>query len=73
MEDNATYWLWLSEMRGVWPVTCKKLLQAFHSPEAVYHASKEELLSVPGAGNSMAELILSSRSLRAAEGIRMNV
>lgn len=68
MEGNASYWLWLSEMRGVGPVTCKKLLQAFHSPEAVYHASKEELLSVPGVGSSMAELILRNRSLRVAEG-----
>ncbi|UNC93971.1 DNA-protecting protein DprA [Candidatus Contubernalis alkalaceticus] len=63
------YLIWLSQIKGVGPVLQKKLLEAFECPEAVFHADKAELKSVPGVGAATAESILNSKSLEKAEGI----
>ncbi len=63
------YLIWLSQIKGVGPVLQKKLLEAFESPEAVFHADKAELMSVPGVGAATADSIFNSQSLEKAEGI----
>ncbi|MDO9573956.1 MAG: DNA-processing protein DprA, partial [Candidatus Contubernalis sp.] len=63
------YLIWLSQIKGVGPVLQKKLLEAFKSPEAIFHADKGELMSVPGVGAATADLILNSQSLEKAERI----
>lgn len=63
------YWIWLSGIRGLGSVTARRLLDMFSDPEDIYHASEMELMEVPGIGEKLAACIVSSRSLRVAEGI----
>ncbi len=42
------YWVWLSLLKGVGPITQKRLLDYFRDAESVYNASKSELMEVPG-------------------------
>lgn len=57
------YWLWLTTIKGLGPVTGKKLLSRFVNPKEIYNASLDELMTIKGIGKSIAETILSSRSL----------
>lgn len=63
------YWLWLRTIKGLGPVMGQKLLSSFGDPMAIYNACEEELMSVKGIGKSIANLILSSRSLAKAYSI----
>ncbi|TKD70671.1 DNA-processing protein DprA [Pseudalkalibacillus hwajinpoensis] len=56
-------WIWLSSIPHVGPVTQKKLLAVFGSPERVYHASPAELQEVKGISKRAREAILAARSL----------
>ncbi len=65
-----TYLIWLSQIKSVGPVIQKRLLGAFENPEAIFRASKAELMCVQGVGPATAESILSSFSLEKAKRIR---
>ncbi len=69
MGECIEYWIWLREIRGIGNVTCKSLLEIFKTPEAVYHAKKDALLSVAGIGKKTVETIICSRSLDNARRI----
>ncbi|MCC5909729.1 MAG: DNA-processing protein DprA, partial [Clostridiaceae bacterium] len=62
------YWIWLSQLKGIGSITQKKLLEHFFSPEAIYDATKQQLMEVDGIGPALTEVIKSS-SLEKAEGI----
>ncbi|WP_414733482.1 helix-hairpin-helix domain-containing protein [Acetobacterium carbinolicum] len=47
------YWIWLTELKGIGPITQKKLLDYFKTPARIYAAAEEELRSVPGIGSSL--------------------
>jgi DNA processing protein len=66
------YWVWLSTIKGVGPVTAKRLLNHFHAPERIYYAAKKELLEVENIGEATSEKIISSRSLSCATDIIEN-
>ncbi|MHB1407253.1 MAG: DNA-processing protein DprA [Desulfitobacteriaceae bacterium] len=66
------YWLWLSHLPGIGPVTQRKLIQALISPENVYKAAKEELAKV-GIRMGVVDTILSSRSLDKAKIIEQRM
>lgn len=57
------YWIWLRQIPGIGAILEKRLLERFYSPQAVYAACEEELLSVEGIGNSLANVIQRHRSL----------
>ncbi len=38
------YWLWLSRIKEIGPVTCFKLLKIFKTPEQIWKLSKEEII-----------------------------
>jgi DNA processing protein len=57
------YWIWLTTIRGLGPVTGKRLLSELGNPKAIYEAGKETLLTVKGIGETLSDSILSSRSL----------
>ncbi|MHB1407770.1 MAG: DNA-processing protein DprA [Desulfitobacteriaceae bacterium] len=63
------YWLWLSMIKGVGPVTLRKLVQTLGTPLGVYKASSEELKGVPGVRQSVIEMIQNSRSLDLAKSM----
>ena len=57
------YWIWLSQVPYIGPVSAGKLIQALKSPEAVYYATKEALSLVPGLTARQISNILGYRSL----------
>ncbi|MGI1658543.1 MAG: DNA-processing protein DprA [Desulfitobacterium sp.] len=64
------YWLWLSMLKGVGPVTLRKLIDTFGTPLEVYKASYLDLTSVPGIRRTVADTIIDSRSLDAAKHLK---
>ena len=61
------YWLWLASVKGIGTKNFKKLLSGFGNPEQVYFTSKAELLAITGVGKTLAESIITSRTLDQAE------
>ncbi|WP_017756490.1 DNA-processing protein DprA [Calidifontibacillus oryziterrae] len=41
---DTLYWLWLSTIPHVGPITQKRLLEKFKSPEAIFQCSKQDLI-----------------------------
>lgn len=60
------YWIWLSQIKGIGPITQKKLLKHFGSPRRIYNASIDELMKVNGAGKSISQNIQSTNLERAS-------
>lgn len=63
------YWIWLTTIKGVGPVTAKKLLLHFKTPDNIYNTSKEELYNIEGLSSAVKDNILNSKSLKEAENI----
>lgn len=57
------YWIWLRQVKGLGPIIEKRLLSHFGTPELIYEACEEELMSVMGIGKAIAKNIVLSRSL----------
>lgn len=60
------YWIWLTQIYGIGPVAQRKLLEAYGSPEAVYHAPLDTLTAVVG---NRGKQVHAARSLKKAEEI----
>jgi len=56
--DKLRYWLALSLAKDIGPITAKKLLSAFHSPEEIFRASEKDLQAVCDIRGSRARAIL---------------
>ena len=68
--DNClVYWIWLSQINGIGPVSAKVLLNVFKTPQNIYKATKCELVDIHGIGNITADIIYNSKSLVKAEEI----
>ena len=63
------YWVWLQQINGIGSVLAKRLLNRFRSPQSIYAAGEEELLSVKGIGPLLAKVILQQRSLDKARAL----
>ncbi|WP_253197193.1 DNA-processing protein DprA [Clostridium algidicarnis] len=68
-DSDLVYWIWLSEINGVGPVTAKVLLDVFKTPYNIYKAIKSEIINIKGIGNTTAEAIFNSKSLLKSEEI----
>lgn len=68
------YWLWLSQQKGVGPVTLRRLVEVCGSPQRVYEVSLSELPEIPGVRKAVIEGLGRNRSLdpvqRMAEAMR---
>ncbi|HCF70116.1 MAG TPA: DNA-protecting protein DprA [Syntrophomonas sp.] len=64
------YWIWLCTVKGIGPVTQKKLLAVFQSPELIYRADREELVNRTGLRVSFIDALMESRSLEKAKKIQ---
>lgn len=62
-----TYWLWLTALKGVGPVTQRNLVKEFGSPQAVYAATQEEMKATKGLRAQVIETILDCRSMDKAK------
>jgi excinuclease UvrABC nuclease subunit len=51
------YWIWLCTVKGIGPVTQKKLLTVFKTPELIYQADREALIKRTGLHVSFINLI----------------
>jgi DNA processing protein len=60
------YWIWLTSLKGIGPITQKRLLAHFKTPNHIYLAAEEELLVIPGIGSFLARSIRQARSLDGA-------
>ncbi|MGY0372874.1 DNA-processing protein DprA [Clostridium sp. JNZ J1-5] len=69
MKENYLYWVWLNELKGIGPVTAKKLLNRFMSPENIYNATKEEIRALEDIGDKLVEVIIQSKDLNPAKKI----
>jgi DNA processing protein len=56
--EKQKYWIWLSRIEGVGPIKIKELLKKYHSPEAIWNLTKDELLTINGIGEVVANKIL---------------
>lgn len=61
------YWLWLTALNGVGPVTQRNLVKEFGSPQAVYTATQVELKATRGLRSQVVETIMDSRSMERAK------
>jgi len=65
--SDAVYWIWLSEINGIGPVSAKALIDKFITPQNIYKATKSELVDISGIGIATADTIFNSKSLTNAE------
>lgn len=63
------YWIWLTQIEGIGPVSQQLLLGKFQVPENIYRATMEELTGCKGIGKDKAGRILKARSLEQAKRI----
>jgi len=63
MEKNYLYWIWVNELKGVGPVTAKRLLKKFITPEEIYNATKAELKELGEIGEKLSESIVESKDI----------
>jgi len=57
MTEDLFYWVALHFIPGVGSVSIRRLLERFHTPEAIFRASAKELLEVEGVGVKVAQEI----------------
>lgn len=63
------YWIWLTEIKNIGPVTQRLLLEKFRTPFGVFYAKKENMLKIKGIGAKTADFILENKSLKKAKTI----
>ena len=56
--DNEKYWIWLSRIEGLGCIRKKKLLDMFKTPEAIWNLKFEDIMSINGFGEKIANEIL---------------
>ncbi|MFA5354489.1 MAG: DNA-processing protein DprA, partial [Thermodesulfovibrionales bacterium] len=66
-DDALRYWLALSFVKDVGPVTIKKLVALFHAPERIFSATIAELLDVEDVGEVRARSIREFASWKAVD------
>ena len=55
--EELKYWIWLSRIEGLGPISAKKLLEKYKLPEVIWNLDKGQLLET-GIGNILANKIL---------------
>ena len=57
------YWIWLSQIPYIGPVTANRLLQAFGTPEQIFHAANSEILNFCHLNERQVKMITENHSL----------
>jgi DNA processing protein len=63
------YWLWLSLIKGIGPITAKKLLLHYKDAYCIYNATKDELEEIGILSKKQLEELITSKSLKGAQNI----
>jgi DNA processing protein len=66
---DLIYWIWLTELSGIGPVTQKELLIIFGNPQEIYCANREQLVKCKGIGHYRLSILLESKDLQTAKEI----
>ena len=66
-QDRVCAWIALRQTPGVGPLTCKRLVERFGSPENVFCADESRLLQVEGMGTKSARAVLQGGSRQQAQ------
>ena len=66
------YWVWLTLLKGIGPITAKKLLEEFGTAENIYNADYDQLIKVSGIGSATVNMILNSKSTESSKIILNN-
>lgn len=59
--ENKKYWIWLSLIEGLGSIKKQKLILKYGTPKRIYKLNKEELMSVSGIGEQLAQNILDNK------------
>jgi len=65
--DRNIYWIALGRVRQIGPVLIKRLLQTFKTPEAIFSASRQQLVQVQDIGSKTADSILQGPDIEFAK------
>ena len=57
------YWIWLSSVPYIGPVTSRRLLQVFGDPETVYRSDTSDLCQIKGITQRQINSIIENKSL----------
>ena len=60
--EEKKYWIWFSLIDGLGPRKKLKLLELYKNPEEIYKLTREELLTVDGIGEKLANNIIVSKN-----------
>lgn len=63
------YWIWLTQIDGIGPVTQRLLLDKFSAPKEIYSATYNDLIDCKGIGKDKATRIIKHRSLEESKRI----
>ncbi|MBW9172913.1 DNA-processing protein DprA [Clostridium estertheticum] len=63
------YWLWLSLIKGIGPITAKRLLQHYKDAYSIYNATKDELENMNILNKKQLQELITSKSLKNAQNI----
>lgn len=66
---DLLYWVWLSNIKGIGPITARKLLNIFGTPEKIYNSTIDELEGRKDISKSVKENLMNSKSTVYAEKI----
>ncbi len=69
MNTSAVYWLTLTMIDNLGPVTARRLINIFGNPEAIFKASFTDLKLIEGIGEKRAKAIKEFKGWSEAEGI----
>ena len=72
MGNKNLYWIWLSQINGIGPITCRRLLDKFKIPENIYKASKDDFKNIDGIGEGITNKILNNKDLDISKKIIEN-
>lgn len=67
---DILYWLWLSTIPHVGPITQKRLLEKFQTPESIFYSTEQELKQIPHISSNARAAILQARSLEKVKQVQ---
>ncbi len=69
MIDELLFWIWLTELKNIGPVTQRKLLNRFVTPFKLYQAQRGDFEGIEGVGKRTVDGIFLSRSLEHSQSV----
>ena len=63
LSEEELYWYWLYNIEGIGIISCKKLLEYYHSPKEVFHHADKNTIEALKITKKATESLLESRDL----------